>query len=164
MALSPVLLQTDQVHIQSVCDQVHIQSVWVAHNMSLFFQESHRDHPWVAVWISGSLWSFPWAAQESLHATQTTSSTSFAGLGGYRIVSHTFFSSFITSCAVFCPFSNIFSWRQGQHCSWAQCWTAVSLFKSQLELTLSDMRAAPGVFTQRPPLQLSSRCYQSLAT
>ena len=33
MALRPVLLQTDQVHIQSV---------WVAHNMSLFFQESHK--------------------------------------------------------------------------------------------------------------------------
>jgi len=33
MALRPVLLQSDQVHIQSV---------WAAHNMSLFFQKSHR--------------------------------------------------------------------------------------------------------------------------
>ena len=34
MSLRPVLLQTDQVHTQSV---------WVAHNLSLLFQESQHN-------------------------------------------------------------------------------------------------------------------------
>lgn len=49
-----------------------------------------------------------------------------------------FFSSFLASCAVFGPFSNMFSWRHHQHCSWARRWSAVSPFLSRLELTLSD--------------------------
>ena len=75
--------------------------------------------------------------------------------GVCRAVSLMFSHSFLTAAVVqpFYPFLNTLPQRCHQCCSRAQLWPAAGLPWSWLELALSDMGAAPGLSSQRPPLQ-----------
>jgi len=75
----------------------------------------------------------------------------FIDLGVCRVVSCTFSHSSLPAAEQqFLPF---LSHRQNQCARRARLWPAAGLSSSRLELALSDTGAAPGVFSQRPPLQ-----------
>jgi len=123
-----------------------------------------RGPPWAAGGQPTSPWSTPWAAGEFLlqhleHLFPFLPHEPWCLQGCFsKIFFHSSLSQLLSS--VFHPFFNTLSQRIHQHLCRVQLWAAAVLPRSQVELTLSNTGADPGLVSQKPPLQFPY--YQNL--